>query len=110
MIFYILGFFIYIVPVLWVNYTLNKYDDALPNMPFTAKEFGLNLLKEQNLDEVNIEETKIGDHYDTGSKMVRVKSERLDKKSITSITIMCHEIGHATVSYTHLTLPTILLV
>ena len=45
MILYILGFFIYAVPGLWVNYTLNKYDDALPNMPFTAKEFGLNLLK-----------------------------------------------------------------
>ena len=95
MILYILGFFIYAVPGLWVNYTLNKYDDALPNMPFTAKEFGLNLLKEQNLDEVNIEDTKIGDHYDTSSKTVRVKPERLDKKSITSITVMCHEIGHA---------------
>ena len=95
MILYILGFFIYAVPGLWVNYTLNKHDDVLPNMPFTAKEFGLNLLKEKNLDGVNIEDTKIGDHYDTGSKTVRVKPERLDKKSITSITVMCHEIGHA---------------
>jgi Zn-dependent membrane protease YugP len=95
MILYILGFFMYAVPGLWVNYTLNKHDDVLPNMPFTAKEFGLNLLKEQNLDEVNIEDTKIGDHYDTSSKTVRVKPERLDKKSITSITVMCHEIGHA---------------
>ena len=95
MILYILGFFIYVVPGLWVNYTLNKHDDVLPNMPFTAKEFGLNLLKEQNLDGVNIEDTKIGDHYDTSSKTVRVKPERLDKKSITSITVMCHEIGHA---------------
>jgi len=95
MILYLLGIFVYAVPGLWVNYTLNKYDDALPNMPFTAKEFGLNLLKEQNLDEVNIEDTKIGDHYDTGSKTVRVKPDRLDKKSITSITVMCHEIGHA---------------
>ena len=95
MILYILGFFIYAVPGLWVNYTLNKHDDVLPNMPFTAKEFGLNLLKEQNLDEVNIEDTRIGDHYDTSSKTVRVKPERLDKKSITSITVMCHEIGHA---------------
>ena len=95
MILYILGFFIYAVPGLWVNYTLNKHDNTLPNMPFTAKEFGLNLLKEQNLDGVNIEDTKIGDHYDTSSKTVRVKPERLDKKSITSITVMCHEIGHA---------------
>ena len=95
MIFYLFGILIYAVPGLWVNYTLNKHDDVLPNMPFTAKEFGLNLLKEQNLDEVNIEDTKIGDHYDTNSKTVRVKPDRLDKKSITSITVMCHEIGHA---------------
>ena len=95
MILYLLGILIYAVPGVWVNYTLNKHDDVLPNMPFTAKEFGLNLLKEQNLDEVNIEDTKIGDHYDTKSKTVRVKPDRLDKKSITSITVMCHEIGHA---------------
>ena len=95
MILYLLGILIYAVPGVWVNYTLNKHDDVLPNMPFTAKEFGLNLLKEQNLDDVKIEDTKIGDHYDTNSKTVRVKPDRLDKKSITSITVMCHEIGHA---------------
>ena len=95
MIFYLFGIFIYVVPGLWVNYTLNKHDDILPNMPFTAKEFGLNLLKEQDLENVKIEDTKIGDHYDPNSKTVRVKPDRLDKKSITSITVMCHEIGHA---------------
>ena len=95
MILYLLGILIYALPGLWVNYTLNKNDDALPNMPFTAKEFGLNLLKEQDLENVKIEDTKIGDHYDPNSKTVRVKPDRLDKKSITSITVMCHEIGHA---------------
>ena len=95
MIFYLFGIFIYVVPGLWVNYTLNKHDDILPNMPFTAKEFGLNLLKEQDLENVKIEDTKIGDHYDPNSKTVRVKPDRLDKKSITSITVMCHEIGNS---------------
>ena len=95
MILYLLGILIYAAPGAWVNYTLNKHDDILPNMPYTAKEFGLDLLKEQNLDEVNIEDTKIGDHYDTNTKTVRVEPNRLDKKSITSITVMCHEIGHA---------------
>ena len=95
MIFLIISLVLLYIPQLWVNYTLNKYDKILPNMPFTAKEFGLNLIKEQNLDEVNIEDTKSGDHYDTNSKTVRVKPDRLDKKSITSITVMCHEIGHA---------------
>ena len=95
MILYLIGILSYVIPGAWVNYTLNKHDNILPNMPFTAKEFGLNLLKEKNLDEVKIEDTKIGDHYDTNSKTVRVKPDRLDKKSITSITVMCHEIGHA---------------
>ena len=95
MILYLLGVVIYVMPQLWVNYTLNKHDDLLPNMPFTAKEFGLNLLEEQKLNEVKIEDTKLGDHYDPTAKTVRVKPDRLDKKSITSITVMCHEIGHA---------------
>ena len=63
--------------------------------PFKEVPEVLKLLKEKNLAEVNIEDTKIGDHYDTGSKTVRVKPERFDKKSIASITVMCHEIGHA---------------
>ena len=83
MILYLLGILIYAVPGLWVNYILNKHDDVLPNMPFTAKEFGLNLLKEQDLENVS-EDTKIGDHYDPNSKTVRVKPDRLDK-SITAL-------------------------
>ena len=42
-----------------------------------------------------IEQTKIGDHYDLNEKKVRVLDERLNKKSITAISIVCHEIGHA---------------
>ena len=36
-----------------------------------------------------------GDHYDPNEKKVRVKQERLDNKSITAISVVCHEIGHA---------------
>lgn len=95
MIFYFLGFLIYVFPGLWVNYILNKYDQTLPNMPFTGQEFGSILLNENKLDQVKIEDTKEGDHYDPNLKKVRVKKERLDRKSLTSITVICHEIGHA---------------
>ena len=81
MIFYLFGIFIYVVPGLWVNYTLNKHDDVLPNMPFTAKEFGLNLLKEQDLENVKIEDTKIGDHYDPNSKTVSGRVEMNAQKT-----------------------------
>ncbi len=49
MIYLILSAFVYFIPGLWVNYTLNKHNDVLPNMPFTAKEFGEQLLKEKGL-------------------------------------------------------------
>ena len=95
MIYLILSAFVYFIPGLWVNYTLNKHNDVLPNMPFTAKEFGEQLLKEKGLDDVKIETTKEGDHYSLTDKTVRVEPSRLDRKSLTSITVMCHEIGHA---------------
>jgi len=94
MIFLFLVLIIYTLP-LWVNYILNKHDNILPNMPFTAKKFGENLLHEKGLNDVKIETTKDGDHYDLLDKAVRVDPSRLDRKSITSITIICHEIGHA---------------
>ena len=95
MIYIILTAIIYFIPGMWVNYTLNKHNDVLPNMPFSAKEFGEELLKEKGLDDVKIETTKEGDHYDLIDKAVRVETSRLDRKSLTSITVMCHEIGHA---------------
>ena len=95
MILLIFSAIIYFLPGLWVNYTLNKHNDILTNMPFTAKEFGDELLKEEGLNDVKIETTKEGDHYDLLDKAVRVDPSRLDRKSLTSITVMCHEIGHA---------------
>ena len=64
-------------------------------MPFTGFEFGRELLQEHNLDDVQIEGTKLGDHYDLINKKVMVLEDRLGKKSLTSITIICHEIAHA---------------
>ena len=64
-------------------------------MPFTGFEFGRELLQEHNLNDVQIEGTKLGDHYDLINKKVMVLEDRLGKKSLTSITIICHEIAHA---------------
>ena len=83
------------VPVLWVNYVFKKNDTILPNMPFNAHEFGEEIIKELKLKNVCIEKTLIGDHYDLVEKKVKVHEDRFKRKSLTSISIMCHEIGHA---------------
>ena len=85
----------FVLPKFWLSYTINRYDKELSKMPFNAKEFGELILKERNLTEVRIEETNLVDHYDLKDSAVRVKTGRLSKKSITSLSIVCHEIGHA---------------
>ena len=96
MIFYIIFLFIlFVAPIIWYNYVFKKNDKILINMPFNGFEFGRELLQEHNLDDVKIESTKLGDHYDLINKKVMVLEDRLEKKSLTSITIICHEIAHA---------------
>ena len=85
MIYFIFLLFIYFVPTLWVKYTLGKHNGDLPNMPYTALEFGNELLKEKELNDVKIEDTNIGDHYDPNTKKVRVEPHRLDKKVLQAL-------------------------
>ena len=96
MILYLIFLFIlFVAPIIWYNYIFKKNDKVLINMPFTGFEFGRELLQENNLNDVQIEATKLGDHYDLINKKVMVLEDRLGKKSLTSITIICHEIAHA---------------
>ena len=82
-------------PVFWLNYVFNKNDQILLNMPFTGLEFGKLILKDYGLTEVKIEQSLNVDHYDLLEKKVKVTQDRLSKKSLTAISIVCHEIGHA---------------
>ena len=96
MIIYLILFIVlFLSPVFWFNYVLKKNDKILINMPFNGLEFGNDVLKEIGLVNVKIEKSLIGDHYDLSEKKVKVTEDRLYKKSLTSISIVCHEIGHA---------------
>ena len=95
MIIYLLILFLYLSPIIWFNFVFKKNDKILENMPFNGLEFGRLILKEKGLSDVTIESTMEGDHYDLNEKKVRVKQDRLDNKSITAISVVCHEIGHA---------------
>ena len=95
LIFYFLPFLSLFLPSIWVSYVLKKNNEILPDMPFTGKELGLKLLKENKLDNVLIESINKVDHYNPLEKKVRISEEKLNKKSITSIAVVAHEIGHA---------------
>ena len=93
--YFIIFLLLSVFPMLWLNYVFNKNDKILINMPFNGQEFGNLILEEKGLNNVLIEETSIGDHYDLNEKKVKILNDRLNKKSLTSISIICHEIGHA---------------
>ena len=64
-------------------------------MPFTGNQLGQKLLQENKLENVLIEPIKQVDHYNPLKKKVHISEDKLHKKSITSIAVVAHEIGHA---------------
>ena len=93
--FYFFPFLILFLPNLWVNYVLKKNNEILPDMPFTGKELGNRILKELKINNVTIHSIKQLDHYNPIEKKVHISENKIDKKSITSISVVVHEIGHA---------------
>ena len=93
--FYILPILSLFLPSLWVNYILKKNNTILPDMPFSGRELGKKILQEKHLDNVSIQQIKKIDHYNPIEKKVHIGEDKLDKKSITSIAVVAHEIGHA---------------
>ena len=93
--FYFLPFLSLFLPSIWVSYILKKNNEILPDMPFTGKELGIKLLKENKLENILIEPINQVDHYNPLEKKVRISEDKLHKKSITSIAVVAHEIGHA---------------
>ena len=81
--------------MIWLNYVFTKNDKILVNMPFTGLEFGKIVINELGLKNVKIEKSLSIDHYDLREKKVKVSEHRLSRKSLTAISIVCHEIGHA---------------
>ena len=83
-------------PQLWVRFVLRWHSTELPNLPGTGGELAVHLLKRFELDDVTVEETESGrDHYDPGTNVVRLSPEVYKGKSLTSVAVAAHEVGHA---------------
>ena len=93
--FYILPFITLFLPNIWVNYILKNNNRVLSDMPFTGNQLGKKILKEQQIYDVTIEPIKQLDHYNPIKKKIHIGKDKLNKKSITSIAVVAHEIGHA---------------
>ncbi len=82
-------------PSYWVKHTLEKYSYPEDRYPGTGGELARILLDWANLQQVKVETTDAGDHYDPIQKVVRLTPEKFNGKSLTAITVAAHEVGHA---------------
>ena len=83
-------------PQYWVQAVMNRYNrKAEDNFTGTGGELARHLLDRFDLQSVKVEITSSGDHYDPVTKTVRLGDDRFNGRTLTSITIAAHEVGHA---------------
>lgn len=84
-----------ILPQFWVKRVIEAHSHDRPDFPGTGGEFARHLLDGMKLDNVTVEETDIGDHYDPMSKTVRLLPQHHNGRSLSAVVIAAHEVGHA---------------
>jgi hypothetical protein len=83
------------LPQLWVRSVIKRHSTERADYPGTGGEFARHLLDGMGLGGVRVEETKLGDHYDTDAKTVRLLPQHHNGRSLSAIVIAAHEVGHA---------------
>ncbi len=84
-------------PGLWARYVLARYHRPRRDFPGTGGEFARHLLDRLDLREVKVEVAPpgMGDHYDPEAKAVRLGQGYFEGRSLTSVVVAAHEVGHA---------------
>lgn len=83
------------LPSQWVKYIMARHGCDRPDLPGTGGELAIHLLEKAGLDEVKVEITPAGDHYDPNDKAVRLTVDNFDGRSLTAVAVATHEVAHA---------------
>ncbi len=85
------------LPGYWVRRVMGRYSEPADRYRSqgSGAELARHLLDRFGLEEVTVERTPAGDHYDPSARAVRLMDERYDGYSLTAITVAAHEVGHA---------------
>jgi len=82
-------------PGVWVQRVLANYAKPENRYAGTGAQLARHLLNKNGLENVKVEQTEDGDHYDPNGKAVRLTPDKFDGRSLTAITVAAHEVGHA---------------
>ena len=84
-----------VAPQWWVKRTLRRHGDERADFPGTGGELARHLLDRAGLNDVKVEVTPDGDHYDGAARAVRLTPGVHDGRSVTAVAVAAHEVGHA---------------
>jgi Zn-dependent membrane protease YugP len=82
-------------PGWWVRKVMSRYSSPDDRYEGSGGELARYLLDNHGLQQVKVEETPEGDHYDPLGKVIRLSPDNLNGRSLTAITVAAHEVGHA---------------
>ena len=82
-------------PSLWAWAVLTRHGRDRPDFPGTGGELARHLLDENRLEGIKVEATSEGDHYSPLEKVVRLKRQNHDGRSLSAVVVAAHEVGHA---------------
>lgn len=85
------------LPSIWVRMALHKYSEPADRYRDrgSGAELARHLLNSFELDDVGVEESDKGDHYDPRTRTVRLIPDHYGGYSLTAVTVAAHEVGHA---------------
>jgi Zn-dependent membrane protease YugP len=80
-----------------VKYAFAKYSKIRSSNGLTGAQVAREILRRNGIYDVQVEETagRLSDHYDPGSRVVRLSSSVYREPSVASVAIAAHEVGHA---------------
>ncbi len=84
-----------LLPQWWAKRILAHYSRERSDLPGTGGELAQHLLRQFKLQDVRLESTEQGDHYDPQSRTVRLTEANLQGRSLTAVATAAHEVGHA---------------
>jgi Zn-dependent membrane protease YugP len=82
-------------PGIWVKRIMSRYSVPANRYAETGEQTARKLLDAAGLQDVGLEPSEAGDHYDPISKTVRLSPQNFGGRSLTAVTIAAHEVGHA---------------
>lgn len=80
-----------------VKSTFNKYHQVRSSRGLTGAQAAEQMLKNNGLYDVKVERVSgfLSDHYDPRTKTIRLSEPVYNNPSVASISVACHEAGHA---------------